>query len=243
MNRRPIMTLVALCIAATFGAAHAESRTQTRLMGEGGAVRSALTQTLSPSSSSSELRDRSDRDERSVSRSEGTLRERIADRRADRRENSLADRSDSDSGSGNNALAGLEDTENNEDAARELTLGRLKLAVESDANRQGEEDDDQAAAASSKLTVSTIPAEDEDSDAKGSSLSTGLAVKGPAPDSGDGPFDDSDDEGRDVGGSAETMLKVSTPKRDDNTETNTYGSNLKLGLNGVTTTPQSDDNN
>lgn len=234
MNRRPIMTLMALCIATSFGAAHADSRTQTRALGEGGAVRSALTQTLSPSSDArNEIRERADRDDRSVSRAEGTIRDRISERRDDR----LADRDDSRS----NALAGLEDTEDNEDGARELTLGRLKVAVESDANRKGEDDDDQAAAASGKLTVSTIPAEGEDSDVKGSSLSTGLALKGPAPDKGDGPFDDSDDEGRDVGGSAETMLKVSTPKREDNTETNTYGSKMKIGLNGVATTPQTDD--
>ncbi|HEY1077219.1 MAG TPA: hypothetical protein VGE51_11070 [Fontimonas sp.] len=227
MTKRPLMTLVALCIAGSFGAANAESRAQTRLMGEGGMVRSALSQSLSTSA---------DREQRSVSRSEGMLRERVADRR-ESRENRLAERDDS----GSRALAGLEDTEN-DDGARELTLGRLKVAVETDANRKGEDEDDQPAAASGKLTVSTIPKEGEDSDAKGSSLSTGLALKGPTQDGRDGPFDDSDDESRTVGGSAETSLKLSTPKRDDSSETNTYGGNLKVGLNGITPAPADERN-
>jgi hypothetical protein len=234
MNRSPIMTVIAVCAAAAFGAAHAETRSgngaQTRLLGENGVVRSALTQNADSADTGNALRERSDDRDRISERGDDSLRNRMAEDREQR----MDARTD---GSGN-ALVGLEDTEAGTE--RSLTLGRVKVAVESDANRAGEDDDDQPAGASSKLTVSTIPQEGEDSDVKGSSIATGIAVKGPSQESDDNPIDDDSDEARRVGGSAETSLKLSTPKRDDNTETNSYGSSMNVGLKGVTTTPQSE---
>ncbi|MDP9142717.1 MAG: hypothetical protein M3O62_18255 [Pseudomonadota bacterium] len=234
MNRSPIMTVIAVCAAAAFGTAHADSRNangaQTRLLGENGIVRSALTQMGAQSADSGNaLRERRENREQLNERNEDDLRARIADNREQRMEA----RTDGSS----NALVGLEDTEAGTE--RGLTLGRLKVAVAGEANRAGEEGDDQPAAASSKVTVSTIPKEGEDSDVKGSSVATGLTLKGPSQESDDNPIDDDDDASR-VGGSAETSLKLSTPKRDDNTETNSYGSSIKVGLKGVTTTPESE---
>lgn len=208
IRRTTVMSTIALCIAGAFGAAQADSNAP-RLLGENGVVRSALSgNALASADRGSSVRERMA--ENRAARADGRM-ESISERAAERDDRS------------GQSLVGLEETD--EGTERSLTLGRLKASLTTDSNRAGEDSDDQPAGAAGKLTVGTVPADD---DVKGSSVTTGLAVKGPSPES---------DEGRNVGGNVETTLKAETPQRDDNSETNSYGGKLDVGLGGVVIAP------